>query len=96
MSNKIKIAIIQTSIYWEATEKNLNKYDLLIEQVEEKTRIILFPEMFNTGFSMSVSKISETMQGKTVSWLKTNAVKKNTAIVASLAIKEGKYFGALG
>ena len=96
MSSKIKIAIIQTSIYWEHTEKNLSKYDLLIEQVEEKTRIILFPEMFNTGFSMSISKISETMQGKTVSWLKTTAVKKNAAIVASLAIKEGnKVFNRL-
>lgn len=92
MSNKIKIAIIQTSIYWEETKKNLNKYDLFIEQVEEKTEIIFFPEMFNTGFSMSVNKIAETMEGETVSWLKNSAVKKNAAIVASLAIQEGDNF----
>ena len=40
MSNTIKIAIIQTRIYWEEAKKNLNKYDLLIEQVEEQTKII--------------------------------------------------------
>ena len=96
MSNTIKIAIIQTRIYWEEAKKNLNKYDLLIEQVEEQTNIIFFPEMFNTGFSMSVNKIAETMEGETVSWLKKNAAKKNAAIVASLAIQESdKVFNRL-
>ena len=88
MSNKLNIAIIQTSIYWEETKKNLNNYDLLIEQVDEQTNIIFFPEMFNSGFSMSVNKIAETMKGKSVLWLKKNAVKNNVAIVASLAIQE--------
>ena len=70
MNNKIKIALVQTSIKWEETKNNLSKYEAIVKQIEEDTDVVFLPEMFNTGFSMNVEKIAETMEGKSVSWLK--------------------------
>ena len=77
MSKKINIAIVQTSIKWEDTQGKLDKYDNIINSINLEVDIIFFPEMFNTGFSMNVKKIAETMHGNTVSWLRKVALTKN-------------------
>ena len=92
MSKKINIAIVQTSIKWEDTKGNLNNYDQIINSINPGVDIIFFPEMFNTGFSMNVEKIAESMDGLTVSWLKNCALTKNVCVVATLAVKENKNF----
>ena len=92
MSEKINIAIVQTSIKWEDTQGNLSKYDQIIDSINTRVDIIFFPEMFNSGFSMNVKKVAESMSGKTVSWLRKVALIKNLSIVASLAIEENKNF----
>ena len=92
MSEKINIAIVQTSIKWEDTQGNLSKYDQIIDSINTRVDIIFFPEMFNSGFSMNVKKVAESMSGNTVSWLRQVALTKNLSIVASLAIEENKNF----
>ena len=92
MSEKINIAIVQTSIKWEDTQGNLSNYEKIINLMKPNVDIIFFPEMFNTGFSMNVKKIAETMGGKTVSWLQKNALRNNVSITATLAIEENKNF----
>ena len=92
MSKKINIAIVQTSINWEDAQRNLDKYDNIINSINPEVDIIFFPEMFNTGFSMNVTKIAETMDGNSVSWLRQVALTKNVSVVASLAIEENKNF----
>ena len=86
MSKKINIAIVQTSIKWEDTQGNLDKYDNIINSINPEVDIIFFPEMFNTGFSMNVTKIAETMDGNSVSLLRQVALTKNVSVVASLSI----------
>jgi predicted amidohydrolase len=52
--------------------------------------------MFTTGFTMNAEKVAEPMDGKTVLWMKKQALKKNAAIVGSIVIKEGhSYFNRL-
>jgi len=92
MSEKINIAIVQTSIKWEDTQGNLSNYEKIIDSMNPDVDVIFFPEMFNTGFSMNVKKIAETMDGKTVSWLQQHALRKNVSITATLAIEENKNF----
>ena len=92
MSEKINIAIVQTSIKWEDTQGNLSNYEKIINLMKPNVDIIFFPEMFNTGFSMNVKKIAEKMGGKTVSWLQQNALRYNVSITATLAIEENKNF----
>ena len=70
MSKKINIALVQTTIYWEDIQGNLNKFDGIINSMNPKVDIIFLPEMFNSGFSMNVNKIAETMDGKSTNGLK--------------------------
>ena len=90
--NIMNITTIQSDIIWEDRISNLIKYQEKIDQIES-TDLIILPEMFTTGFSMSPKDISENMDGETIHWMKQNANKTNSAICGSIVIEEyGKYF----
>ncbi|MCO6499478.1 MAG: amidohydrolase [Vicingus serpentipes] len=84
----LKISIIQTDIYWEDVEKNLDEFTKKIKDIREETDIIVLPEMFNTGFSMRSKKLAEKMDEKTLSWMKERARDSNAVIVGSLIIED--------
>ena len=63
-----------------------------INNIAEKTEIIILPEMFSTGFSMQPQLFSETMEGDTVQWMKRIASKKKVIITGSLIIRENDNF----
>jgi predicted amidohydrolase len=88
----INVTLIQSDIIWEDRISNLKKYQEKINQIES-TDLIILPEMFTTGFSMSPKGISENMNGETIQWMKQNAHKINSAICGSIIIEEdSKYF----
>jgi predicted amidohydrolase len=82
----LKITIIQPDIVWENPQANLDKYSEMISGVES-TDVIILPEMFTTGFSMSSEKLKEKMDGISVQWMKKIASKKNASIVGSLIVE---------
>ena len=85
----MKIALIQLDIEWEAKEENYKRAEFFAERASrEKCDIIIFPEMFNTGFSMNVSAIAEEGNGKTNSALSEMAQKYGIYIIAGFPIKE--------
>jgi predicted amidohydrolase len=52
--------------------------------------------MFTTAFSMAPEPLAETMDGETVSWMKSVAKAKNAAITGSIIITEnGNYYNRL-
>jgi predicted amidohydrolase len=88
----INVTLIQSDIIWEDRISNLKNYQEKLNQIES-TDLIILPEMFTTGFSMSPKGISESMNGETIQWMKANASKMNSAICGSIIIEEdGKYF----
>lgn len=92
MTEKLKLALIQTELYWEEKYNNLARFDTLIRSIENAD-IIILPEMFTTGFSMQTEKLGEKMDDETVRWMKTKAKEKNCAVCGSVIIKDGeKYF----
>lgn len=88
----LKLSIIQTDIFWEDADKNLINIDKKINDIKEETDLIVLPEMFNTGFSIKNKECAETMNGKTVNWLKSKAKEKKCVITASVFIKENNNF----
>lgn len=64
------ISGIQYDIFWEDKDNNISKIEILLKSIPVGTDIILLPEMFTTGFSMNAQKLSETMEGYTVQWMK--------------------------
>ncbi len=92
----LHIAIFQTTLVWENPEQNRLNFSNHIESLSTSVDIIILPEMFTSGFTMNASKVAETMQGKTVDWMKELASKNQAAITGSLVIKEnGNYYNRL-
>ena len=88
----LKISLVQCNQIWEDKEANLAHFDELLKAVQLPTDIIIFPEMFQTGFSMNPASMAESMDGESINWLKEKAKKYDSAIAASLIIKEGDYY----
>ena len=89
----LNITFVQANQIWEDKAANLEHYEDLLKSVD-KTDLILFPEMFQTGFSMNASQLAEKMEdSSSISWLKQVAKEKNAACYTSLIIEEnGNYY----
>ncbi|MCK0179574.1 amidohydrolase [Flavobacteriaceae bacterium S0862] len=92
MQNTLKIAIIQSDLVWENPEDNRAHFINKIESIKEPVDVILLPEMFTSGFTMTPENVFETMDGSTIKWLKKISQAKQTAIGGSLVIKENNHF----
>ena len=88
----MKIALIQSSLFWENPKKNRKNLEEKINAISESVDLIVLPEMFTSGFTMKPNDVAETMQGETITWLKHLAKAKNTAITGSLVIAENDNF----
>ena len=84
---KLNVTLVQPDIVWENREANLKKYSEMLAEVRQ-TNLIVLPEMFTTGFSMSPEKLKEKMDGPAVQWMKQLAKEKTSAVTGSLIIEE--------
>lgn len=93
----MKVIIVQSDTIWEKTDVNLPSIAGIIEKSNPgQGDLVVLPEMFNTGFSMNSETLAETMNGKSVSWMKDMAGSGKYALAGSLIIKdEGKYYNRL-
>jgi predicted amidohydrolase len=95
MSN-LTITLIQTNLHWEDKLANLQMLEKKIDALQEKTEIIILPEMFTTGFSMRAEELAETMDGPSVAWMRRISAAKKVILTGSLIITEnGQYFNRL-
>lgn len=92
MNSQLKIACIQSDLIWENPEQNHKSFTKKISDISETADVVILPEMFTTGFTMNAEKVAETMEGKTVEWMKQQAVKTNAAIVGSVIILENNNY----
>ena len=92
----MKIALIQSDLYWEDALKNKKNFESIINQIDSGINLIVLPEMFSTGFTMNASEVAETMQGETVLWMQSITKQKNCALTGSLIITEnGNYYNRM-
>jgi predicted amidohydrolase len=88
----MKIALIQTSLIWENPAENRKHFKSKIDTIQEPIDLIVLPEMLTSGFTMNPESVAETMEGETISLLKSLAKSKNCAITGSVVIKENNCF----
>jgi predicted amidohydrolase len=92
----LSFTLIQTNLFWEDKEANLQLLEDKINSIKENTQVVILPEMFSTGFSMKPEELAENMDGKTLHWLKKIAIDKKIIITGSLMIEEkGGYYNRL-
>ena len=87
MKNNLNITLIQSDLFWENVNSNLSSFEKLISNIKV-TDIILLPEMFNTSFCPQSNYLAESMDGKTISWMKEISKTKNCDIAGTLMVKE--------
>ncbi len=88
----MKIALFQTNLIWENPEANRTFIEENFINETEFFDLFVLPEMFTTGFTMNPEYVAETMQGETISWMKSLALKKDCAVCGSLVISENNSF----
>lgn len=92
----LHITIIQSEIVWRDIEKNLEHLDSVIVKIKKNTDLIILPEMFTTGFTMTPDDVCETMSGRAVGFLKKKAAEYKADITGSAIICEnGRYYNRL-
>ncbi|MBF8148838.1 amidohydrolase [Winogradskyella sp. F6397] len=92
MPNVLNVALIQTSLAWENPEENRRLLYHKIDAISTGVDLIVLPEMFTSGFTMNPESVAETMDGKTMAWLKQLAKDKDAVIMGSLVISENNKF----
>lgn len=89
----MNISIVQPDLFWEDKSRNFASLGKMILPLYNKTDIVILPEMFNTGFSMSAERLSETPEGETFNWMKSIAQSGNFGLCGSYIVKEnGNFF----
>jgi predicted amidohydrolase len=84
----MKAALIQFDSIWESKKANLEKAASLIEKASlENCDVIVFPELFTTGFSMNIPVIAEDGYGETASYLSALARRNSINLIAGFAMK---------
>ncbi|MFZ4769396.1 MAG: amidohydrolase [Ferruginibacter sp.] len=94
--SSLTITTIQTNLYWENKQANFLVLEDRLRSIEDKTEIVVLPEMFSTGFSMRPKDLAETMEGDTVNWMKEIAQKYRVVLTGSVIIEENeKYYNRM-
>ncbi|MGQ3684423.1 MAG: carbon-nitrogen family hydrolase [Candidatus Loosdrechtia sp.] len=84
----MKIALVQLDIRWESKKINGERAEEFIKKAShEKCDIVVFPEMFNTGFSMNIPTIVEDESGETASVLSDMAKRYEINLIAGFPAK---------
>lgn len=88
VSDQLKLALIQSSIFWNDIDANLAEFEEKISAIHSHPDIIILPEMFNSGFNFD-PQTAEPMGGKTCQWAILMAKRTESLIIGSFKCKEG-------
>lgn len=92
MPKALQIALIQTSLVWENPELNRINFSNKIKTISKDIDVIVLPEMFTTGFTMTPENVKVEEGIRSLEWMQKMSKKKNAAIVGSLAFYENKNY----
>lgn len=87
--SKLKIAGLNLDIVWKNKEHNFRNIEKEFSAAEAD--IFLLPEMFSTGFCMEADEVADTNL-ETLTWMKTFAKSKNSAVAGSASVEENGNF----
>lgn len=88
----LNLALIQTNLHWHDASANQTVFSKQIKALPQHVNLVVLPEMWATGFTMTPESVAETMNGDSVQWMQQMAQTHNLAVCGSLAIKENNTF----
>lgn len=95
MHDLLNIAYIQPDIKWLDIDGNLRQYDEMLQEATGAD-IIVFPEMFATGFTNNTDATAQEMNGQIADWMRLQAGKYKALIIGSQLITDnGKCYNRM-
>ncbi|MDX5483026.1 MAG: amidohydrolase [Hymenobacteraceae bacterium] len=92
----LRVTIVQTELHWQDAEANRSMFSRKLTAAAPATDLIVLPEMFTTGFSMSAEGLAEEAEGTTLSWMRREAQKHQAVVTGSVMVKaDGNYYNRL-
>jgi len=64
MQESLKVVLVQTALVWENPEKNRESLSRKLKSLKDDVDVIILPEMFTTGFTMSPENHTFTLAGE--------------------------------
>ncbi|MCL4138307.1 UNVERIFIED_CONTAM: hypothetical protein GTU68_053438 [Idotea baltica] len=96
MGEHLNVALVQTSIVWENPTANRTILTQKLAGIKADVDLVILPEMFTTGFTMTPNNMLESEGVETIVWMQQIARTKNLAIVGSIPFYENsKYLNRL-
>lgn len=94
--SKLTFTLIQADLHWEDKDANLKMLEEKINGIKGNPQVVVLPEMFSTGFSMKPEQLAETMEDRTVQWMRKTAAGKKIILTGSIIAEEaGHYYNRL-
>lgn len=87
----MKIVLVQSDIIWGNPEANIQKNDAVLER-HKGVDLVIFPEMFSTGFITEPEGFAEEEPSGTLTWMRESAAKYGFAIAGSISLKKNGTF----
>ncbi len=88
----LNVALVQTSLIWENPKKNRDNLSKKIAALAKEVDLIVLPEMFITGFTMTPQNIDSAEGQLTVDWMLQEAKSSGAAMVGSIPFFENGNF----
>ena len=93
---ELRIAMIQTPLVWENPGANRDHLTAKMQEISGKVDLIILPEMFTTGFTMTPENIPSEEAQKSLSWMQEEAQKYDAGLIGSMVYAEdGGYYNRL-
>ena len=87
----LRVSLVQTDLIWENPSANCAQLEEKLAVLAGQTDVIVLPEMFATGFSMSEAG-AEIGKGPALQWMQLQANRLGVLIVGSLKVKQQNSF----
>src|SRR5512134_2245718 len=91
MPRKLKVAAVQMDAAPAPVSSRLERAaDLIAEAASGGVRLVVLPELFNTGYEYSDGNypLAERMDGPTVTWMMRQAAKHNIHLAGTLLLAD--------
>ena len=84
----LTLTLVQSELVWEHRKVNLERFEEHLQPLAGTTDLVILPEMFSTGFTMSAAPLAETMQGPTLKWMQDQAQQLAADLAGSAIIRQ--------
>lgn len=88
----LNVAMIQSELDWHDPTANRARFHAWFDALPEGVELVMLPEMFSTGFTMSSKSQSEPMSGPTVEWMRSSAARLGAVVCGSIVVEEDGAF----